>query len=578
MTISGQLNTWNGLRAFAKLFATKPMLSSGVLVLTVLGMLTESLGLLLLVPLLGTLTGNGENTGISETFLRIGDWFGIQPSLTGILAIFLGLMLLRAFVRLGKDWASVKLSTALIDDLRHEALVALMQAEWRWLSAHKRSDQTNMLLTEVQRVGVGIQASLTLMATVAAIFAYWVVAIGIEPLLTTCVTVVGALLVALLAGQRRKSILLGIDQSKVNRTLHENALESFGALKMVKILGGEKDHIASFNQAVGDLRRNQVQFAVQSGRSREVFQLAGACLVAGYIFLGVSVWQIAISQLLVLVFIFARLVPMLTSAQQFLHYLLNALPSLSEAQAAIQNARDAAEPQHLNAPALISFEKTIDLQHVSVRFPLQDAPALSDITLRLPRGSKTVITGPSGSGKSTLADVLMGLLIPDHGKMLLDGIELAGVDRINWRRSVSYIPQDVVLYNGTVRDNILRGRPNASDSDVLTALQAASADFVQALPHGWNTRIGDGAQGLSGGEKQRIALARGLLRNPALLVLDEVTSALDPTNEAHIVDSVKAMSGSTTIVILGHRTGFMKIADQMIQLNAGRIVPRQDFE
>ncbi len=578
MTISGQLNTWNGLLAFAKFFATKPMLSSGVLALTVLGMLTESLGLLLLVPLLGTLTGNGENTDISEVFQRIWDWFGIQPSLTGILAIFLGLMLMRAFVRLGKDWASVKLSTALIDDLRHEALVALMQAEWRWFSAHKRSDQTNMLLTEVQRVGVGIQASLTLIATVAAIFAYWVVAIGIEPFLTICVTVVGALLVAVLAGQRRKSILLGIDQSKVNRSLHENALESFGALKVVKILGGENDHIVSFNQAVGDLRRNQVQFAVQSGRSREVFQFAGALLVAGYIFLGVSVWQIAISQLLVLVFIFARLVPMLTSAQQFLHYLLNALPSLTEAQAAIQNAREAAEPQQFNAPALISFEKTIDLQHVSVCFQLQDVPALSDVTLRLPKGSKTVITGPSGSGKSTLADVLMGLLIPDEGKMLLDDTELAGVDRINWRRSVSYIPQDVVLYNGTVRENILRGRPNASDSDVLTALQAASADFVQALPNGWNTRIGDGAQGLSGGEKQRIALARGLLRNPALLVLDEVTSALDPANEAHIIDSVKAMSGGTTIVILGHRTGFMKIADQMIHLNAGRIVPRQEFE
>jgi ATP-binding cassette subfamily C protein len=540
-------------------------------------MLTESLGLLLLIPLLGTLTGSGENTGISEAFQRIWDWLGIQPSLTGILALFLGLMLIRTFVRLGKDWASIKLSTTLIDDLRHEALAALMQVEWRWLSTHKRSDQTNMLLTELQSVGVGIQASLTLIANIAAILAYWGVAIGIEPLFTTIATVIGVLLVAILSKQRRRFIALGFVKGKVNRALHENALESFSTLKMVKILGGEKDHITSFKQAVGALRKNQVQFAVRSGIAREMFQLAGALLVSGYIYLGVSVWHIAVSQLLVLVFIFARIVLVLTSAQQFLYDLLNTLPSLTEAQAAIQHARDAAEPQHLNAPSLITFEKTIELQDVSVRFPLQEVPALSDISLRLPMGSKTVITGPSGSGKSTLADVLMGLVVPDHGKMLLDDTEITGVGRMNWRRSVSYIPQDVVLYNGTVRENILRGRHNASDADVLNALKSASADFVQALPNGWNTRIGDGAQGLSGGEKQRIALARGLLRNPALLILDEVTSALDPANEAHVVDSVKTMSGSTTIVILGHRTGFMTIADQMIHLNAGCIVPRQDF-
>ena len=576
MTANVRLNTWSGLFSFGKLFARKPALSAGVLCLTILGMATESLGLLMLVPLLGTLTGNSISNGFPEKVLSIWEWFGIQPSLTGILAIFLVLMVVRTFIRLGKDWASVKLSSLLIDDLRNEALTALMQAEWRWLSGHKRSDQTNMLLSEVQRVGVGIQSSLSLIASVAAILAYWGVAIGIEPLLTACVTVVGAILVAVLAGQRRKSILMGIDQSKVNRSLHENALESFGALKMVKILGGEKDHIASFNQAVGDLRKNQIEFAVQSGLSREMFQLAGALLVAGYIFLGVSVWHIAISQLLVLVFIFARLVPMMTSAQQFLHYLLNALPSLSDAQIAIQEARQAAEPQQISAPDLITLDKAIDLQHVSVRFPFQDVPALNDISLHLPLGSKTVITGPSGSGKSTLADVLMGLLIPDQGKVLLDGKELSGSMRIHWRRSVSYIPQDVVLYNGTVRQNILRGRPNASDGDVETALRAASAEFVYALPKGLNTQIGDGAQGLSGGEKQRIALARGLLRNPALLVLDEVTSALDPANEAHIVDSVKAMSGRVTIVIFGHRTGFMKIADQMIRLNSGRIVPHQE--
>ena len=576
MTASVRFNTWSGLLSFGKLFAKKPALSAGVLCLTILGMATESLGLLMLVPLLGTLTGNSTSNGLSEKVLSIWERFGVQPSLIGILAVFLSLLLVRAFARLGKDWASEKLSIALVDQLRDEAMIALMKAEWRWLSTHKRSDQTNMLLTEVQRVGVGIQDSLSLIASIAALLAYWGVALGIEPLLTACVTGVGALLVAALSGQRKNFIALGFVRGKVNRALHENALESFNELKMVKILGIEKAHIASFRQAVGDLRKNQIHFTVQSGISRELFHYAGALLVVGSVFVGLLVLHLDISQLLVLVFVFARLVTLLSSSQQSLHNLLNALPSLREAQAAIRIACGYAEPEQISAPALVTFEKAIELQNVSVRFPLQDVPALNDLSLHLPKGSITVITGPSGSGKSTLADVLMGLLVPNQGKMLLDCSELSGVARINWRRSVSYIPQNVVLYNGTVRENILRGLPNATNQDIRTALKEASADFVHVLPKGLNTRIGDGAQGLSGGEKQRIAIARGLLRNPALMVLDEVTSALDPANEAHIVDSVRAMSGSMTIVILGHRTGFMRIADQMIYLNSGSIVPRPD--
>ena len=171
MTASVRFNTWSGLLSFGKLFAKKPALSAGVLCLTILGMATESLGLLMLVPLLGTLTGNSTSNGLSEKVLSIWERFGVQPSLIGILAVFLGLLLVRAFARLGKDWASEKLSIALVDQLRDEAMIALMKAEWRWLSTHKRSDQTNMLLTEVQRVGVGIQDSLSLIASIAALLA-----------------------------------------------------------------------------------------------------------------------------------------------------------------------------------------------------------------------------------------------------------------------------------------------------------------------------------------------------------------------------------------------------------------------
>lgn len=561
-----------GLHAYGGLFVRQPVLSAVVLLMTFLSMLTDGLGVLMLVPLLATVTGDGADAAISRKILGLWEMHGLQPTLSGILGVFLLLIALRAVVRVGKDWVSVHLRTALTDALRNEAHAALMQAEWRWLSGHRRTDQISVLFAEVQRVGTGIQAALSLLATGAAILAYLIVAFGLEPFVTAIVTGIGGLLAAVFSGQRRKAVRLGIEQINVNRSLLENAFESIGAIKLAKILGTQDLHAESFDRAGGALRRNQIRFTLLSGMSRELFQFAGAVLVAGCIVLGVGVWQIPLSQLLVLALIFSRLAPMLTSSQQFLHVLLNALPALSECRELIREARAASEPQLAGIAPCFSVLGEVTLEAVTVHFPAQERPALQDIDLRLPAGSITVITGPSGAGKSTLADVLMGLLVPDRGQMLVDGTPLTGAARIGWRRSVSYVPQEVGLYNGTIRDNLRRARPGASEAELEAALDAASAGFVRALAAGLDTRIGDGGQGLSGGERQRLALARGLLRSPALLVLDEVTSALDPENEARIRDSISALSGRITIVILGHRTAFLAIADQVVHLQEGRIL------
>jgi ATP-binding cassette subfamily C protein len=563
--------TSEGLRGYLALFRRQPFFSGAVVVLTLLGMLTDGLGLITLLPLLDTLTGEGAGSALSERVLALWQGFGLQPSLTGILIVYLVLMALRACVRIGTDWAAIHLRTGLTDDLRNEALSALMRAEWRWLSAHKHSDQTNMLLTEVQRVASGVHAALALLASGAAILVYLIVAFGIAPMVAGMATVIGGLMLLLFSGQRRKALHLGLEQVRVNRRLHENAVESMGAIKLAKILGTEAAHNASFGQAVGALRQNQIRNAVLSALSREMFQFTGAVLVAGYVFLAVQLWHMALAQLLVLVVIFIRLIPMLTAFQQHLHMLTNALPALQEARTITAQARAAAEPPVPQSGPPIGMTKEIALEGVSISFTAQDRPALRDISLSLPARSITVITGPSGSGKSTLADVLMGLLRPDKGQLRVDGTVLSDQRRIAWRNSVSYVPQEVTLYSGTIRENLLRGNSDASDADIDAALVAASADFVRRLPEGIETPIGDGAHGLSGGEKQRLSLARGLLRNPALLVLDEVTSALDPQNEAKIRDSLAKLSAKLAIVILGHRSAFLDIADKVIDLQDGAL-------
>ena len=566
------LQKWEGLSASIQLFSRQPVFSGVVFSLTILGMLTDSLGLITLVPLLDALMGSSVSSALSVKVLAWWQALGLHPELTGILLAFIFLMALRGVVRIAKDVAATRLRAQLTDDLRNEALAALMDAEWQWLGNHKRSDQANMLLTEVQRAGSGVFAALSLLATSAAFLAYLFVAVTIEPLTTAFAAGVGGLMLMLFSKLRHKALDLGQEQLSVHRRLHENALESIGEIKLAKILGITDLQLSIFGQSVSDLRQNQIRFSLLSGISRELFQVLGAILVAAYVFVGVSYWQMPLPELLVMVFIFARLVPMLTSFQQFLHMMTNALPALQEAENTIIQARAAAEPKHDSNVATILLTKELNLIGVNMCYSNSSALALKDVTMHLPARSTTVIMGPSGSGKSTLADVLMGLLQPNRGLILIDGIRLDGPDRIRWRQSVSYVPQEIILYAGTVRDNLSRMKPDATEAEIEAALAAASAEFVYTLPQGIDTQIGDGAHGLSGGEKQRLALARGLLRRPSLLVLDEITSALDEENEARICESLVKLAGQMTIVILGHRSAFLKIADQVLHLQNGELI------
>ena len=266
--------------------------------------------------------------------------------------------------------------------------------------------------------------------------------------------------------------------------------------------------------------------------------------------------------------------PLLLSAQQFLHRWLNAEPALEAIDRFIAESGEHAEAVANDTPAEWPVVKGIDLKDVSLTYARRDRPALHGINLRLPARTTTAITGPSGAGKSTLADILMGLIAPDEGSMTIDGVAVDSTSRVNWRRNVAYVPQDTFLFHDTIRTNLLFGNASATELELLSALEQASAGFVNGLRDGLDTVVGDNGVRLSGGERQRIALARALLRRPSLLILDEATSALDAENEAAIRDALETLHGQMTIVLIGHRTEILRNADQIIEVREGNIIVR----
>jgi ATP-binding cassette subfamily B protein len=209
----------------------------------------------------------------------------------------------------------------------------------------------------------------------------------------------------------------------------------------------------------------------------------------------------------------------------------------------------------------------------------QARPILRNLTLRIPASRTVAIVGHSGAGKSTISRLLYRFYDLDRGRILIDGQDIAAVTQKSLRAAIGMVPQDTVLFNDTIRYNIRYGRPNASDEEIEAAARLAQIhDFVESLPLGYDTIVGERGLKLSGGEKQRVSIARTILKNPPILVLDEATSALDSNTEREIQAALRKVSRDRTTLVIAHRLSTVVDADEIIVLEEGRIAERGTHE
>jgi ABC-type multidrug transport system fused ATPase/permease subunit len=215
----------------------------------------------------------------------------------------------------------------------------------------------------------------------------------------------------------------------------------------------------------------------------------------------------------------------------------------------------------------------VRLEAVSFAYPTRPGLALDGIDLRLDPGETLALVGPSGSGKSTVASLVLGLARPTHGRVIAEAVDLARGDLDAWRAQVAWVPQHPTLFRGTVASNIRLSDAAASDERVREAAEAVgAAAFIEELPGGYDTVIGDGGRPLSAGQAQRIALARAFLRQAPLLVLDEPTSHLDPASADRVRDTIRRRRVGRTMLVIAHRPDVVANADRVVRLAAGRIV------
>jgi ATP-binding cassette subfamily B protein len=253
------------------------------------------------------------------------------------------------------------------------------------------------------------------------------------------------------------------------------------------------------------------------------------------------------------------------------------MPQIAKGFASIRSLGEVLESPDVeaneNKPEMPSVNGAVTFRNVTFTYPNSTRPALENISLQAKPGEMIALVGPSGSGKSTFINLVIGFLRPQSGEIAIDSHDLSKFDLRTYRRHISVVPQESVLFEGTVRDNVTYGLGSVSDKKVSQALEAANAsEFVSELPDGVDTLVGERGARISGGQKQRLAIARALIRNPRILILDEATSALDSQSESAIQSALELLMKDRTTFVVAHRLSTVRRADLILVLDKGILV------
>lgn len=558
------------LRSFYR-FSPREVLGIGVL--NICTAFTESIGLMLLIPMLGLvgMTGQGSDLPVwLQPLGRLLNAISREYQLPVVLTCFILLIAIQSSLALLRERRSQSLQMRFIDHLRQRLFAAIAGSRWNYLTQRHSSELLSVLTNDIDRIGSGVFFLIQLAGATLLTLAYLAVALQLSAPLTGLSLIIGLVLWAILRRSREAAKESGEILSHAYASMFSHLQEFLAALKLIKIHAEEDASVGQYQRSLAHVRLQHMEFLRTHSRVALVYRLGGAISLAIVAWLALTQSGLAPASLLVLVAIFSRMLPQLSQLQTGVAELWNMLPAFDNWSRQLARCESHQEDRHDEKP--LPLEASIVLEGVIYQHH-QSHHTLRVDNLSIPARKTTAILGPSGGGKSTLLDVLSGLHPPQAGRVLVDGQALPPGHR-GWRRGIAYVPQETVILDGTVRENLAWGNEALTEADLWAALKQAAGDFVRQLPQGLETTVGERGIRLSGGERQRLALARAILRYPQLLILDEATSALDQDNQRIILEAIKGLHGRMTVLIVTHRhLELGNLIDGHISVDAGVVGP-----
>lgn len=508
-----------------------------------------------------------------------------QEDYVWVIVIVSMLILTKSALSLLQQWAATRRFTQFELTLGLRLFDSYIGAPWV-----VRLGRTSSRLVRMADVGVAavvaglILPIIQLPASLLSSFLILVALTVVQPLTALLVVAYLGLIAFLMSRVLTKRT---VEAGKVNRDYSFKVAslmtDMVGALKEITL----RD---KFDEVYEEVRRNRVH----SARARANIQFLGsvpkfildAAMIGGFLIIGVVSFLItgSMNEAISAVVLFAvgaiRLIPTLITIQTT-NNTLNA--NQAQIRAVLRDMEEAetfrANREILGKEPLQGEPKALTLSNVTFTYPTGEQPAVNDVTMTIPMGTRVGLVGESGSGKSTLVDIILGLLEPQHGSIQLDDQDLSDIMSA-WRGRVGYVPQDVSLFDGSVADNVALTWQGEIDRDkVIRCLKRAQLwETIKKRPGGMDAKVGERGMAFSGGQRQRMGIARALYSDPYVLIMDEATSALDTKTEAKIADAIRALHGDVTVVSVAHRLSTVKDADQLFYMEDGLLLAQGTFE
>jgi len=470
------------------------------------------------------------------------------------------------------DYMLAKLTTRVQQDLRKRMFHQLQRANVGYMQKTRSSDLLSYLTTDLIAIynamttmlTVGLQSlAIVLITTIVLFYLQWGMALCI---------LVGAVFIFigpyLLSGRARR---INADYKSHFALVNGHVQENIQAYKIIKGLSLQQIMKDKFATRIQTLFTLEYKRALMQSRLERVPIIS--LMLVNFAIIGLGSYLTL--QEYITVGALIAFFTMYTSMGNSVFNLTYAIPAIADAAVSmtrIQQLLDA-EPE-ASGQTLLKEKKppALSLQNVSFGYT-EKQMALEQISLHIPAGKAAAFVGTSGSGKSTLLQLILGFYVPHSGQLLIQDQRMQDLDLHKWREQLSVVFQDNLLFSGTVMDNIRMGRMDASAEEIMEAArQAEIHEFIMSLPEQYETEIAEGGSNFSGGQRQRMAIARAILRNPSLLLLDEATSALDPISEAALNKTFAELSHNRTVITVTHRLSSAMEADQIFVFDKGRLV------
>jgi ATP-binding cassette, subfamily C, bacterial len=554
------------LAVFSSTPGTRPVL---VAISLIVAGLAQAIGIGTFLPIINQLSSEQTgNSRVTDLLNQAYSFLGITPGVGSLILIAVGLLVLKSLIAFAA-LSYVGISAAKVSiDFRRRLISALFGADWRFFASQRSGHIATVVSSDAGRAGDAFLFSGQIVSFLIEGLASCAVAFLIDWRLAAVGLCAGAVLAFVMRRVIRASRRAGYQFTDRTSDLTVFIVDLLANLKPLKTMQRFEPMLGQAQNLLERLRKVVVTRELAKAGLSEGNDALIAIFVGAGIYFATTLADVTLPELVVSGVIFIQLVTIAAKLQKLMQQFVvveSAYMRTDEMVRRVVQSREflggkESPPHH----AAIAFE--------SISFSHGAHNVISKASFEISPKAVTVLFGPSGSGKTTLLDLLIGLYQPATGRILVGGLPLNDLDLRQWRNSIGYVPQELNLFHTSIRDNVTLGDATVSDEAVWNALsKAGAADFIRNLANGINTSVGELGSKMSGGQRQRISLARALLHEPKILILDEVTSALDPATEQEIVENIRGLGDYYTIIAITHRPAWTRIADRLYEVSGGKV-------